>query len=209
VTGMDLSTFQSFASLGFGHITAAGALDHILFLLVLAAIYRWNEWRQAIVVVTAFTIGHSLTLALAVLRPGMLPDAGLVEFLIPLTIVATGIENIVTRGMREQRVSIIRRSLLAGGFGVVHGAGFAGYLREIFPGSVATPLLGFNLGIEVGQVVVLAGCFAVLAGVDVVMRRLTTHRAGGPSLGFRLRVAGVSLGVAGMGAVWAMERAPW
>ena len=202
---MDLATFKSFASLGFGHITAPGALDHILFLLVLAAIYRWNEWRQAIVVVTAFTVGHSLTLALAVVRPGMLPDAGIVEFLIPLTIVATGIENIVTRGVKERRVNIARRSLLAGAFGLVHGAGFAGYLREICPGSVAAPLLGFNIGIEVGQVVVLATCCAALASVDAMLRKVART----PSLGFRLRVAAVSLGVAGMGAVWAVERAPW
>jgi hypothetical protein len=202
---MDLATIGSFVSLGFGHITAPGALDHILFLLVLSAIYRWTEWRQAILVVTAFTVGHSLTLALAILKPGLLPEPGIVEFLIPLTIVATGIENIVTRGVRERRVSVARRSLLAGAFGLVHGAGFAGYLRAIFPDSVAAPLLGFNIGIEAGQVVVLATCFAALAAVDVLMRKVAPT----PSTGFRLRVAAVSLGVAVMGAVWAAERAPW
>jgi hypothetical protein len=202
---MDFATFGSFVSLGFGPITAPGALDHILFLLVLAAIYRWTEWRQAIVVITAFTVGHSLTLALAVLRPGLLPDPGIVEFLIPLTIVATGIENILTRGVKERRVSIARRSLLAGAFGLVHGAGFAGYLRDIFPGSLAAPLLGFNIGIEIGQVMVLAMCFAVLVAVDAVMQRIVVS----PSSGFRMRVATVSLCVAGMGAVWAVERAPW
>src|SRR5919109_1405477 len=144
---MDFDAMRSFVPLGFGHITAPGALDHILFLLVLAAIHRWTEWRQALVVVTAFTVGHSLTLALAVLRPGLLPDPGIVEFLIPLTIVATGIENIVSRGVWERRVRVSRRAALAGGFGLVHGAGFAGYLSEIFPGSVAAPLLGFNVGI--------------------------------------------------------------
>ena len=90
---MDITTLRSFASLGFGHITAPGALDHILFLLVLAAIYRGTEWRQALVVVTAFTVGHSLTLAIALLRPDLLPSPRIVEFLIPLTIVATGIRR--------------------------------------------------------------------------------------------------------------------
>lgn len=203
---MDVGTMRSFVSLGFGHITAPGALDHILFLLVLAAIYRWTEWRQAVVVITAFTVGHSLTLALAVLRPGLLPDPGIVEFLIPLTIIATGIENIVTRGMKERRVRMGRRALLAGGFGLVHGAGFAGYLSEIFPGSIAAPLLGFNVGIELGQVVVLAAAFVTLAVVDRGMRILAQGRE---SLGFRLRVASVSLLVAVMGGVWAVERAPW
>ena len=203
---MDVASFRSFMSLGFGHITAPGALDHILFLLVLAAIYRWSEWRQALMVVTAFTVGHSLTLALVVLRPGLLPAPGIVEFLIPLTIVATGIENIVTRGVKERRVRVGRRAALAGGFGLVHGAGFAGYLIEIFPGSIFTPLLGFNVGIELGQVVVLVAIFASLALVDRAMRRMTQGRE---SLGFRLRVASVSLVVAIMGGVWAVERVPW
>ena len=203
---MDLSALRSFIPLGFGHITAPGALDHIMFLLVLAAIYRWQEWRQAVVVVTAFTIGHSLTLALAVLRPGLLPDPGIVEFLIPLTIVATGVENIVNRGLRENRVRVGRRALLAGGFGLVHGAGFAGYLTELFPGSIAAPLIGFNIGIEVGQVAVLLGAFTSLVLVDRITRFLARGRE---SLGFRLRVAGVSAIVILMGSVWAVERAPW
>ena len=203
---MDISSVRSFLSLGFGHITATGALDHILFLLVLAAIYRWSEWRQALVVITAFTVGHSLTLALAVLRPGLLPDPGIIEFLIPLTIVATGIENITTRGVRENRVRAGRRAMLAGGFGLVHGAGFAGYLTEIFPGSIAAPLLGFNIGIELGQVVVLVMAFVLLAMVDWAMRLLAR---GSEASGFRLRVATVSLVVAVMGGVWAVERAPW
>ena len=201
-----MSALQSFIPLGFGHITEAGALDHIMFLLVLAAIYRWREWRQALAVVTAFTVGHSLTLALAVLRPGLLPDPGIVEFLIPLTIVATGIENIVSRGVRENRVRVGRRALLAGGFGLVHGAGFAGYLTQLFPGSIAAPLLGFNIGIELGQVVVLTGAFLSLVLVDRLTRLVVPGRE---SLGFRVRVAGVSAIVILMGSVWAVERAPW
>ena len=71
-----------------------------MFLLVLAAIYRWREWRHALVVVTAFTVGHSLTLAFAVLRPGLLPDPASWSFCSP-AIVATGIENIVSRRVQE------------------------------------------------------------------------------------------------------------
>ena len=203
---MDVASMRSFMALGFGHMTAPGALDHILFLLVLAAIYRWQEWRQVLAVITAFTVGHSVTLALAVLRPATLPDPALVEFLIPLTIVATGIENVVTRGVVERRVRIGRRALLAGGFGLVHGAGFAGYLAQILPGSIATPLLGFNVGIELGQVVVLVAAFTALAVIDRVLRAVLK---GGASSGFQLRVVSVSLLVAGMGGVWALERAPW
>ena len=210
---MDFTTIRSFVSLGFGHITAPGALDHILFLVALAAIYRWNEWRQALVVITAFTIGHSITLAVAVLRPGSLPDPGIVEFLIPLTILATGMENIFTRGVVERRIHAGRRAMLAGVFGLVHGAGFAGYLTELFPGSIAAPLLGFNIGIELGQVLVIAFAILVLGVVDRCLRgvvgRYPMSDVRQSSLGFRLRVASVSFGVCVMGGLWAAERAPW
>jgi len=210
---MDFTTIRSFAALGFGHIAAPGALDHILFLLALAAIYRWNEWRQALVVITAFTIGHSITLAVAVLRPGSLPDPGIVEFLIPLTILATGVENIFTRGVVERRVHAGRRAMLAGVFGLVHGAGFAGYLTELFPGSIAAPLLGFNIGIELGQALVIAFAIAALGVVDRCLRgvvvRYPLSDVRQSSLGFRLRVASVSFVVCVMGGLWAVERAPW
>ena len=208
---VDLGVMRSFVSLGFGHITETGAMDHILFLLVLAAIYRWREWRQALAVITAFTVGHSVTLALAVLKAGLLPDAGIVEFLIPLTIVATGIENLVTRGIVERRVHTGRRAALAGVFGLVHGAGFAGYLTAIFPGSIAAPLFGFNVGIELGQAVVLAIAFGALALLDVAIRAIAARSPwpAAKSLGFRLRVASVSLLVALVGGVWAVERVPW
>ena len=203
---MDVVTIRPFISLGFGHITAPGALDHILFLIVLAAIYRWNEWRQALVVVTAFTVGHSLTLAVALLRPDLLPSPGIVEFLIPLTIVATGVENIVTRGRGEKGVHTLRRATLAAGFGLIHGAGFAGYLSDLLPGSIGGPLLGFNIGLELGQAVVLTLAFVALAAVDSLLRVMF---AGRDMLSFRLRVVAVSLLVALAGSTWALERAPW
>src|SRR5215204_2048206 len=88
------SEFFLYARLGFGHIVTAGAMDHILFLIALAAIYRPRDWRAALAVVSAFTAGHAITLLLSVLLPGALPASTLVEFLIPLTIVVTGLENI-------------------------------------------------------------------------------------------------------------------
>jgi hypothetical protein len=203
---VDLTTIRSFVSLGFSHITAPGALDHILFLLVLAAIYRWTEWRQALVVVTAFTAGHSLTLAIALLRPDLLPSPSMVEFLIPLTIVVTGIENIVTRGRRELRIHTLRRAGLAAGFGLIHGAGFAGYLSDLIPGSIGAPLLGFNVGLEIGQAVVLTVAFFALAGFDAALRVML---GGGESASFRLRVVAVSAVVAFAGSAWALQRAPW
>ena len=87
-----MSELLAFVRLGFGHITDPGALDHILFLLALAAIYRGREWRSSVWVVSAFTVGHSITLALAVTGAVTLPTP-LIEFLIPITIVATAAEN--------------------------------------------------------------------------------------------------------------------
>ena len=89
-----MSEFLAFAGLGFRHIVNSAAADHVLFLLALAAIYRPRDWRDALWVVTAFTVGHSITLALAVTNTLALPTAW-VEFLIPVTIVATGIENLL------------------------------------------------------------------------------------------------------------------
>jgi uncharacterized membrane protein YczE len=199
---MDFASFREFVALGFGHITASGAMDHILFLVALAAIYRWNERRQALVVVTAFTVGHSITLSVAVLAPDLLPSSGWIEFLIPVTIVATGVENLSMRA-GSKRAQAGRRAVLAGGFGLVHGAGFAGYLSELMPGAIGVPLFGFNVGIELGQAIVLAAAIGLLAGVDRGFSLISRDSA------FRLRVAAVSLMVALVGGLWALERAPW
>src|SRR5882724_2037164 len=84
-----MSELIAFVHLGFRHITDLTALDHMLFLLALAAIYRGRDWRDSLWVITAFTVGHSITLALAVTGALRLPTA-LIEFLIPVTIVVTG-----------------------------------------------------------------------------------------------------------------------
>src|SRR2546423_12050285 len=91
-----MSDFLAFAQLGVRHILDVEAMDHILFLLALAAIYRPRDWRESLWVVTAFTVGHSVTLALAVTGALVFPSA-VIEFLIPLTIFATGVENLLVR----------------------------------------------------------------------------------------------------------------
>ena len=120
----------------------------------------------------------------------------LTEFLIPLTIVATGIENLLVRA-RAQAVSRSGyRPLFAGVFGLVHGAGFASYLQQLFIGSVVVPLFGFNVGIELGQLVVLAAAGAGLAAFDhiLLLARLNRVRS------YRLRVVTVSLVVVALAA---------
>lgn len=201
-----MSELATFIELGFRHIVDVGAMDHILFLLALAAIYRASDWRSTLWVVTAFTAGHSITLALAVTNVLTIP-APLVEFLIPLTIMITAIENIVVADRGHALWNGGYRPIFAGVFGLVHGAGFATYLKSLFVDRVALPLFGFNVGIELGQIVVLIATFAVLHCADrmIAWIRLPA-RAPSP---LRLRVLAVSSLVAIVAAHWAVERAPW
>ena len=160
-----MSELATFIHLGFRHIVDISAMDHILFLLALAAIYRFKDWRSTLWVVTAFTVGHSITLALAV--TGVLTiSPSLVEFLIPLTIMLTAVENIVVKDRGGALWNGRYRPVFAGVFGLVHGAGFASYLKSLFVDHVALPLFGFNVGIEIGQVVVLIAAFSVLYAID-------------------------------------------
>jgi len=199
-----MSDFVAFVQLGFGHIVALDAADHILFLLVLAAIYRGRDWRTALVVISAFTVGHSVTLLLAVTNMLVLPS-DIVEFLIPVTIVATGIENIVLRERAARGSSARHRPVFAVIFGLVHGAGFAGYLRSLFMDDIAVPLLGFNVGIELGQIVVLGAAAMLFLLLDAALQRV--RRASWPAA-FQLRVIAVSATIAVIATGWAAERFP-
>jgi hypothetical protein len=195
-----------FVHLGFRHITDPAAMDHILFLLALAAIYRGSDWRDSLWVITAFTLGHSITLALAVTGAMRIPTP-LIEFLIPLTIVVTGVENVIVRHRTRAPLGGRYRPIFAGVFGLVHGAGFANYLRSLFTGSIAVPLLGFNVGIELGQVVVLAIAGVGLAGLDRAIALLRSP--GATPSAHRLRVVAVSAAVVLVAAQMAMSRRPW
>lgn len=192
-----MSDLGTFIQLGFRHITNLDALDHILFLLALAAIYRPRDWRDALAVVSAFTVGHSITLALAVTGALVLPTPW-IEFLIPVTIVATGAENILVRERGRAPLRGRYRPLFAAVFGLIHGAGFANSLRSLFSGSIAAPLFGFNVGIELGQIVVLVGIAALLVAADGLLAGRT-----------RWRAVGLSAVVVVAAARMAVARSPW
>jgi hypothetical protein len=201
-----MSELLTFFQVGFRHIVAFAALDHVLFLLVLAAIYRFRDWRDALWVVSAFTVGHSVTLALAVTGAVRLP-MDLIEFLIPVTIVLTCVENLVVTDRARAPWDGRYRPVFAGVFGLVHGAGFANYLRELFVDRIAVPLLGFNLGIEAGQIVVLLVAAGAFALVDRAMGMAPVRRL--PAAPLRARVVMVSCTVAVVATVWAAQRSPW
>lgn len=199
-----MSDLATYVTLGFRHIVNVAATDHLLFLCALAAIYRLRDWRDSLWVITAFTLGHSVTLALAGTGVLALPTK-LIEFLIPVTIVATCVENLAVRDRTRAPWGGRYRPVFAGAFGLVHGAGFANYLRSLFVHDVALPLFGFNVGIELGQLVVLALAAAALALLDRLLALLTL--AGGSPL--RLRVVAVSAAVALVAVRWAVERSPF
>ena len=202
-----MSDLGVYIELGFRHIVDLKGADHILFLLALAAIYRFRDWRECLWVATAFTVGHSLTLALAVTNTLVLPPS-MIEFLIPITIVATGLENLLVRD-RERTAGVARyRPALAGVFGLVHGAGFANYLRSLFVEHIALPLFGFNVGIELGQICVLVATFVVFTGIDRGILALRASRIHWVEP-LRIRTVAVSAIALVVAARWAIERAPW
>ena len=201
-----MGDLPAFIELGFRHIVSVGAADHILFLLVLAAIYRPRDWRAVLWVVTAFTLGHSLTLGLAVTGRLALPGAW-VEFLIPVTIVATGVENLLLRERALAGRGARHRPVIALLFGLVHGAGFAGYLRGLLVDDVATPLLGFNIGVELGQLTVLAATAVLFVAADRGLERLRDLLRF-RTAPFLLRLTAVSTLVTAVAAFWTWERLP-
>lgn len=198
-----MSEFATYTQLGLRHILDVRAADHLLFLIALAAIYRYRDWRPILWVVSAFTVGHSLTLALAVTGLLTLPTA-MIEFLIPVTILATCVENLVVRD-RNAAVRRRYRPLIAGIFGLMHGAGFANYLKSLFLEDVAVPILAFNVGIELAQVVVIAATGVAFTLADIAIRRgggVTADRAA------RFRAIVVSVAVGVVASWWSVQRIP-
>lgn len=153
-----MSEFQLYFGLGKSHILDyANGYDHILFVVALCALYLTREWKQILILVTAFTIGHSVTLALSTLRI-ISVRAELIEFLIPLTIFVTAVSNLFKNENNISGGGVQLNYLFAGFFGLIHGLGFSSYLRSILGKneSIVTQLLAFNLGLEFGQLVIVA-----------------------------------------------------
>ena len=137
---------------GWQHIICFYALDHQLFIIALAAIYILKDWKKVLVLVTAFTIGHSLTLALSIYNV-IRANEKWVEFLIPITIIITAIFNFFTKDFNKGSLQL--NYFFALFFGFIHGLGFANSIRFMLARNqkIGTGLLGFNLGLEAGQIV--------------------------------------------------------
>jgi len=148
--------FPFYLQLGFEHISNLAGYDHILFLVALCAVYRIEQWKKILILVTAFTLGHSVTLVLASVSDISLPS-NIIKFLIPTTIFLTAIHNVVSDRSLEKQTKMGRNYVMALFFGFIHGMDFSNYFKALLFGdsSIVVPLLGFNIGIELGQLLVV------------------------------------------------------
>jgi hypothetical protein len=155
-----MTEFEAYFRLGFSHITDFNGYDHILFIVALCIVYQFSDLRKVLILVTAFTVGHSLTLALATLNIVRF-RSDVIEFLIPITIVITAVGNLfikakISSRQIEQKAPRLRY-IIALIFGLIHGLGFSSYLRSLLgkEASMFQPLLAFNIGLEVGQLLIV------------------------------------------------------
>lgn len=158
-----MDTFQFYLLEGFRHISDINAYDHIVFIASLCVVYEAREWRRILILVTAFTLGHSLTLALATLDVVSV-NTELVEFLIPVTIFISAAMNLDRRQLAPKtNRAVDLKYALAAAFGLIHGLGFSNFLRSMLgrEESIVQPLLAFNIGLEIGQLIVVAVVMAL------------------------------------------------
>ena len=191
-----MSDFGFYFQLGWQHIMSWDALDHLLFISVLAAIYLLSDWKRVLILVTAFTIGHSITLVLSTLGTITL-DSGWIEFLIPCTIIFTALTNLFQKTFTVRSIRL--NYWLALFFGLIHGLGFAQTLRFILAKDqqLGWALFGFNIGLEVGQILVV---LLVLCLAQLFIEILKTSR--------RDWIVFISAGVFSLAMKMAIERWP-
>jgi hypothetical protein len=155
-----MQAFSIFFELGWLHILDWQGYDHILFVAALCGVYMIYDWKKILILVTAFTIGHSFSLALSVFNLISIPS-NVVEFFIPVTIMATALINIFSKKVTKEKISPIY--VLALLFGIVHGLGFSNYLKNLLGKSsnIISELLAFNLGLEFGQIIIVLSVLIV------------------------------------------------
>ena len=192
-----MQDFSFYFQIGWQHIINWEALDHLMFIAALSAIYLLKDWKQVLILVTAFTIGHSLTLVLSVFDIIRF-NSKWVEFLIPCTIVITAFTNLFQKNFTAKSIRI--NYFLALSFGLIHGMGFANALRIMLAKdqSFGWDLLGFNLGLEAGQIVVVVVLLAVAA---VILNVFKVNR--------REWVIFLSAAVFSVALQMAFDRKPW
>lgn len=186
--------FKVYLQLGFDHIADIKGYDHILFIIALCAAYTATQWKQVLILVTAFTIGHTTTLALAALRIIHLPP-GLIEVLIPVTILLTAARNLRKNPpeARTWRTSYAWPLV----FGLIHGLGFSNYFKSLLgqEADIVLPLFAFNVGVELGQI-----------GIVIVILLVNGIALSGLRLSQKKWTLGISLSAALLSAWMIVQR---
>ncbi|MGS2726653.1 HupE/UreJ family protein [Psychroserpens sp. BH13MA-6] len=157
---------------GVHHILDLNGLDHFFFILSFCLLNTFKDWKKILGLVTAFTLGHCLTLFLSGMDI-LTIDKGTVEMLIPITILLSCINNfwyLLTEKSRKQQISITYIILLV--FGLIHGLGFSNYIKMMLfdDESLVLPLLGFNIGIEVAQLLIVIGFLAIISLFELLWK---------------------------------------
>ncbi|MBL0884530.1 MAG: HupE/UreJ family protein [Chitinophagaceae bacterium] len=192
-----MDQFLVYFETGFQHIADLKGIDHVLFVMALCIRYQFSDWKKLLILITSFTIGHSITLALSVLNVVNYSVAW-IEFLIPVTIVITAISNLfVTKFTFKSKFPLIYFFALF--FGLIHGFGFSNYLKSMLgkDESIIGQLLAFNLGLEAGQIIIV---LAILLISFIFVQLLKWNRRE-----FLLFISG---GVFAVALLMALERLP-
>ncbi len=152
-----MSEFWLYFNIGLQHVLDIDGYDHVLFLIALTVPYAFKDWKRVLILVSLFTLGHTLALILSVFEVVII-KASLVEFLIPITILITALFHLFTAGKSGKKESITFVAFVTLFFGIIHGLGFSNYFKSILPGEKVdklVPLLEFALGIEFAQIIVV------------------------------------------------------
>jgi hypothetical protein len=152
-----MSEFWLYFNIGLQHVLDIDGYDHVLFLIALTVPYAFKDWKRVLILVSLFTVGHTLALMLSVFEIVII-KASLVEFLIPITILITALFHLFTAGKSNKNESITFVAFVTLFFGIIHGLGFSNYFKSILPGEKGdklVPLLEFALGIEAAQIIVV------------------------------------------------------
>ena len=153
--------FWMYTQIGFNHIANLSGMDHILFVAALCIRYQLSDWKKWLILVTAFTIGHSVTLVLSVFNY-LDFSTNWIEFLIPVTILITSISNMFVKKFSfNTRFPVIYFFALF--FGLIHGLGFSFYLKSLLglQQNIAPALLAFNFGLEIGQILIVMAILVI------------------------------------------------
>ena len=166
-----MEDFFFYIKLGLQHVLDFSAYDHILFLTALAIPFTFARWKPVLLLATVFTVTHCLALGLSVYNV-LVMDVGLVEFLIPVTIVMTALFNILYQKSPQGKKSILLHLIATAFFGLIHGFGFSNYFKMLMTGEEEklTPLLGFATGIEIAQLTIVLCVLAVAYALQSILK---------------------------------------